>query len=223
MMAYPSEEQKGRAFSVFWMIFQSGTLVGSAIALGILSNSTLPTVSTSVYVAFLIIMLTSIASSWLILPPNSVVRNDGTLVEVTAALSPADEFRHFVQLFRDIRVVALLPVCFSSNYFYSYQGAITVHLFNGRTRALVALLTGLGSILGALLLGFMVDKLPFRRTIRLYVSLAVVGALAVGIWAGGLALQVQFTRASVPPHWDWTEHASIGPIILLGACEYASE
>lgn len=204
---------------VFWMIFQSGTLVGSAIALGILADSTLPTVSTSVYVAFMIIMLTSIATSWLILPPTAVVRSDGTVVELQAALSPKDELRHFVQLFKDIRVVALVPVCFSSNYFYSYQGAITVHLFNGRTRALVALVTGLGSILGALLLGFLVDKLPFRRRVRSFIALGVVSALAVGIWAGGLVSQVQFTRASVPPHWDWTDRASIGHIILLGSCE----
>jgi hypothetical protein len=202
------------------MIFQSGTLVGSAIALGILADSTLPTVSTSVYVAFLIIMLTSIASSWLILPATSVVRNDGTLVELQAALSPKDEFKHFLQLFKDIRVVALVPVCFSSNYFYAYQGAITVHLFNGRTRALVALCTGLGSILGALLLGFLVDKLPYRRRVRSFIGLGVVAGLAVVIWVGGLVLQVSFTRASVPPHWDWEDHASIGPIILLGSCKY---
>lgn len=104
------------------MIFQSGTLVGSAIALGIQANSTLPSVSTSVYVAFLIIMLTSIATSWLILPPNLVVRNDGTMVELTAALGPKEEFSHFIKLFKDKRVVAFFPVCFASNYFYSYQG-----------------------------------------------------------------------------------------------------
>ena len=221
------------------MIFQSGTLVGSAIALGILADSTLPTVSTSVYVAFMIIMLTSIASSWLILPATSVVRNDGTLVEIQAALSPKEEFKHFVRplslppcpptcdivltvqikLFKDIRVVALVPVCFSSNYFYAYQGAITVHLFNGRTRALVALCTGLGSILGALLLGFLVDKLPYRRRVRSFIGLGVVAGLAIVIWIGGLVLQVQFTRASVPPHWDWKDNASIGPIILLGSCK----
>jgi hypothetical protein len=98
------------------MIFQSGTLVGSAIALGIQANSTLPTVSTSVYVAFMIIMLTSIATSWLILPPNSVVRGDGTVVELTAALGPREELSHFLKLFKDKRVVALFPVCFASNY-----------------------------------------------------------------------------------------------------------
>jgi hypothetical protein len=67
MMSYPLEKDKGRSFSLFWVIFQSeslsatlisarwlmrlvGTLVGAAIALGIQYNSTLPGVSTSVYI-----------------------------------------------------------------------------------------------------------------------------------------------------------------------------
>ncbi len=74
MMSYPEEKAKGRSFSLFWSIFQMGTLVGSAIALGILSNSTLPEVSTGVYLAFMIIMLTAIITSWFILPPREPVK-----------------------------------------------------------------------------------------------------------------------------------------------------
>ena len=70
MMSYPLEKDKGRSFSLFWSIFQMGTLIGAAIALGIQANSTLPTVSTGVYLAFMIIMLTAIVTSWLILPPR---------------------------------------------------------------------------------------------------------------------------------------------------------
>jgi hypothetical protein len=70
MMAYPLEKDKGRSFSVFWTIFQLGTLIGAAIALGIEAHSTLPGVSTRVYLAFMIIMLTAIATSWLVLPPR---------------------------------------------------------------------------------------------------------------------------------------------------------
>lgn len=70
MMSYPLEKDKGRSFSLFWSIFQLGTLVGSAIALGIEAHSTLPSVSTGVYLAFMIIMLTAIVTSWLLLPPR---------------------------------------------------------------------------------------------------------------------------------------------------------
>jgi hypothetical protein len=108
MMSYPLEKDKGRSFSVFWTIFQMGTLIGAAIALGIESNSTLPSVSTGVYLAFMIIMLTSIVTSWAVLPPHLVVRGDGTVVELEDSIGPKEEFKAFLALFKDWRMVALL-------------------------------------------------------------------------------------------------------------------
>ena len=35
MMSYPLEKDKGKAFSIFWAIFQFGNLVGSIVALAI--------------------------------------------------------------------------------------------------------------------------------------------------------------------------------------------
>ena len=34
MMGYPTESQKGRFISIFWSIFNLGSVVGSAVALG---------------------------------------------------------------------------------------------------------------------------------------------------------------------------------------------
>ncbi len=42
MMSYPLEKDKGRSFAIFWSLFQLGTLVGAAIALGIEAKSNLP-------------------------------------------------------------------------------------------------------------------------------------------------------------------------------------
>lgn len=217
MMSYPLEKDKGRSFSLFWTIFQLGTLVGAAIALGIEAHSTLPSVSTGVYLAFMIIMLTSIVSSWAVLPPHLVIRGDGTVVELQTALGPKEEFRQFVRLFKDWRMLALFPMFFSSNYFYSYQGAIVAFLFNGRTRALVSLLTGLGSIVGSIFIGVILDRLPFPRRTRSLMGCGVVVFLNILIWSGGLGFQVKFTRATVQAKWDWTNSAAVGPIILIMA------
>ncbi|ORY59625.1 DUF895 domain protein [Pseudomassariella vexata] len=222
MMAYPLEKDKGRSFSVFWTLFQMGTLIGSAITLGIQSHSTMPGVSTAVYVVFMIIMLTAIVTSWLLLPPHLVIRGDGTVVEIDDAITPRQEFKEFGKLFKDWRMIALFPMFFSSNYFYAYQGAITADLFNGRTRALVSLLTGLGSILGSIMIGLITDRLPFGRRKRALGGCAFVLFLNCLIWAAGLGFQVKFTRASTevlgkPIPWDWTVGVSAGPIILLMA------
>lgn len=225
MMSYPTEKDKGRSFSVFWALFQMGTLIGASITLGIQANSTLPSVSTAVYVVFLIIMLIGIALSWLVLPPHLVVRGDRTIVEMDASLSPRQELKQFIELFKDWRMLALFPMFFSSNYFYAYQNALTAALFNGRTRALVALLTGLGSILGSILIGMLTDTLPMNRRLRAVASCGVVFALMCTVWGGGLGFQVKFTRSSEvilgnPIPWDWTVGSAIGQIILMLSCKF---
>ncbi|TWU71703.1 hypothetical protein ED733_003093 [Metarhizium rileyi] len=220
MMSYPLEKDKGRAFTIFWSLFQTGTLIGAAIALGIEFTSTLPGVSNGVYIAFMIIMLTAIATSWLVLPPQAVVRGDGTIVRIAASLTPRQEFIEFLRMFKDWRMIALFPMFFSSNYFYAYQGAITAFLFNGRTRALVALLTGLGSIIGSIIIGIVTDNLPFNRRKRALWSCAFVTFLICLVWAAGVAFQTRFARdqKSVdgePLPWDWTVGVAAGPIVLL--------
>lgn len=224
MMSYPLEKDKGRAFTVFWILFQLGSVLGSAITLGIQFNSVLPSVSSSIYVAMIIIMLTAIVTSWLVLPAHKVVRGDGTLVEVEKAVSPKVEFEEFIKMLKDWRMLALFPMCFASNYFYAYQSAITAYLFNGRTQGLVALVSGLGSITGSILIGLVTDKLPFSRRKRAFIGCATVVVTMCAVWGGGLAFQVQFMRddetvlgAKIP--WDWTVGASVGPIILLCGCE----
>ncbi|KAL3460748.1 major facilitator superfamily domain-containing protein [Aspergillus heterothallicus] len=223
MMAYPLEKDKGRAFSLAWTIFQLGALVGAAIALGIQANSTLPNVSTGVYLVFMIIMLTSIFTSWLILPPHLVIRKDGSTVQVESAASPREELRAFAQQFRDWRLIALFPMFFSSNYFYAYQGALTQFLFTGRARALGSFLTSVGSIIGSLIFGFVTDQVPLSRRSRAITGWYLVLALNCFAWSCGLALQLQFSRGSTSLQgqvlpWDWTHAPSYAPLLLL--CAY---
>ncbi len=49
-MSYPLEKDKGKAFAVFWAIFQFGSLIGSLIALAInIRSGKLGAVSTATY------------------------------------------------------------------------------------------------------------------------------------------------------------------------------
>jgi drug/metabolite transporter (DMT)-like permease len=51
MMSYPLEKDKGKAFGVFWAIFQFGSFIGAIIALAInLRQGHLDAVATSTYI-----------------------------------------------------------------------------------------------------------------------------------------------------------------------------
>jgi MFS family permease len=50
MMSYPLEKDKGKAFGIFWAIFQFGSFIGSVIALAInIRSGKLSAVSTATY------------------------------------------------------------------------------------------------------------------------------------------------------------------------------
>jgi hypothetical protein len=64
MMSYPLEKDKGKAFAVFWAIFQFGSLIGSLIALAInIRSGQLSAVSTATYLVKLLYPFSSICTS----------------------------------------------------------------------------------------------------------------------------------------------------------------
>jgi Ion channel regulatory protein UNC-93 len=59
MMSYPLEKDKGKAFGIFWAIFQFGSFIGSVIALAInIRSGKLSAVSTATYLVSLMTMCT---------------------------------------------------------------------------------------------------------------------------------------------------------------------
>ncbi|KAI0041653.1 MFS general substrate transporter [Auriscalpium vulgare] len=208
MMSYPLEKDKGKAFGIFWAIFQLGSFIGAVIALAInIRSGQLSAVSTSTYLAFIIIMFIGTASTMLIMPPQRIVRSDGTIVKVEAASSPRQEFHNFISVLKDWRMIALMPMFFASNYFYAYQGAVNAFYFDGPTRALNATLEGAGAIFGALIIGFLVlDGKRYRRRTRGFLGLAFVFVVTTVVWSCGLSWQVKFTRASVSPKLHYKDH-----------------
>ncbi|OSX56942.1 hypothetical protein POSPLADRAFT_1158233 [Postia placenta MAD-698-R-SB12] len=197
MMSYPLEKDKGKAFAIFWAIFQSGSLIGSLIALAInIRRGGLNAVSTSTYIAFLVIIFVGVASAFLVLPPNHIVRGDGTLVKLQAVSKPRQELVGMWNTLKDWRLVALLPMFFASNYFYAYQGAVNTACFDDPTRALNSVLESAGAIIGALLIGpFVLDLKWLPRRTRGYFGLGVVVVIVIPLWSCGLAWQVTFDRA----------------------------
>lgn len=203
MMSYPLEKDKGKAFSIFWAMFQFGAFMGSIIALAInIRQGELDAVATGTYIAFLIIIFIGVASAFLVLGPNRIVRSDGTLVKLQARTTVSEEISGIIRLFKDWRMLALTPMFFASNYFYAYQGAVNAVVFDGPTRALNATLEGAGAIIGALMIGFLVlDGNMFwkaKRRTRGYCGLAVVVVMIIIIWSVALGWQVTFTRADFP-------------------------
>jgi len=120
MLSYPLESEKGRSFSIFWAIFNSGSLMGGLIALGInLKQGGLDAVKVSTYIAFFAVIMVGVALTWTLLPPNRVVRTDGTLVKLEQSNTARQEIGALLSTLKKRQILLLLPMFFASNVSYS--------------------------------------------------------------------------------------------------------
>lgn len=67
------------------------------------------------------IIILGICLSWSILPPNKVIRSDGTIIKVDAHTSPGQEFKSLLTTLKARKTLLLIPTMLASNFFYSYQ------------------------------------------------------------------------------------------------------
>ena len=85
-MAYPAQEEKGFATALFWILFNSGAVVGGLLTL--LTNyhaASAAAPSTTTLVCFLSVMLGGTALTALLVPPERVLRRDGRRVNTVSA------------------------------------------------------------------------------------------------------------------------------------------
>lgn len=222
MMSYPEEENKGKYFGIFWSIFNCGAILGSVIPLGLEWHNGKSEVSTRTYVAIMVVMGFGSVLTLLLLPPTQVVRQDGSPVAIYKYSSCRTEATGILKLFLDWRILCLIPMFFTSNWFYTYQFNVVNGggLFTTRTRALNGTLYWTSQILGSNLMGNLLDFKYVRRRTRAFYGLGVLFVSLMVIWGSGFHFQTSFTRMSVLhlPEADRIDIADsrryAGPVVL---------
>jgi len=233
MISYPQEDQKGRYFAWFWAIFNMGAVIGSLIPLGQNINvKTDSTVTDGTYIGFIVLMFLGACIALFLVNAKDVVRYDGS--HVILMKNPTWQ-TELVGLWETLKyepfVIALFPMFWSSNWFYTYQqNSVNAARFDTRTRALNGLLYYLAQIAGALILGYALDTERWSRSIRAKACLAMLLVATLSIYGGGYAWQKTYTRWNVNtavdlitglpinpnalPPWDWETKGYVGPMFL---------
>lgn len=208
MMSYPTKRDKDRSYNLFWSLFQLGTLVRHRRLHRHHHHSA----------DVCRIQLARAAAA----PRHPRRRRKGRGPGISGTAAGA--LSSLCACLKTGACWHCFPCSSAPTTFYSYQGAITSFLFNDRTRALVALLTGLGSIIGSVIIGLLKDTLPFPRRNSSLVASAAVFLMVCAVWGGGVAFQLDFQRGDTvlrgkPLPWDWMDSPSGGPIVMMFACE----
>ncbi|KAK3315456.1 major facilitator superfamily domain-containing protein [Apodospora peruviana] len=225
MVSYPTENQKGRYISYFWIIFNLGAVIGSLIPLGQNINSISGPVSDGTYVGFIVLMATGAVLALFLCNAGNVQREDGSHVILMKNPSWKSEILGLVETITNAPwVVLLFPMFFASNIFYTYQqNDMNGAHFNTRTRALNNTLYWTSQIFGAIVCGYALDFGKARRSLRAKASLVFLVVLTFVIWGAGWAWQKQQVVREVVEDKehefvgvDWTAGGEkfVGPMFL---------
>ncbi|KAJ2317098.1 hypothetical protein H4S02_004159 [Coemansia sp. RSA 2611] len=220
MVSYPSENEKGKFIALFFVIFNMGGLLGGVLPFAI-NYSRSGALTDSVYVLFVILECAGSVVALLLVPPTSVVRNDGSHATIRQSSSARQETLEVVKLFRNRWMLLLLPMSFSSNFFYGYCfSAYNGALFTLRTRGFNNLLYWSASILSSFALYLLLDYSRWTRRGRGVFSVAAIFITSNAVWACTLVVQLRYTRGGELTDYpggqiDFLDHGrAAGPIAL---------
>ncbi|ORX64055.1 hypothetical protein K493DRAFT_368752 [Basidiobolus meristosporus CBS 931.73] len=159
MMLYPSENQKGRAVGIFWIIFNTGAVLGSFIPFGLNFNSTAAKVNTATHYVLMVLMVIGALLGLGLIPLEKVVREDGSRLQVSKFENVGSEIIEILKLFKSKNMLLLLSLCVTSNWFYSYQySAVNGVLFNVRTRSFNSAFYWGSQMIGSHSVGLLLDN-----------------------------------------------------------------
>ncbi|KAJ2511546.1 hypothetical protein GGI11_005069 [Coemansia sp. RSA 2049] len=195
MVSYPREEEKGRYIAVFWIIFNLGGMLGGILPFAINYHSDKDSLSDGVYIAFVVLECLGACLGLVLAPPSKVVRSDGTSVVLVKYTNAGREAIEIIKLFLNPMMLSLIPMCFTSNFFYTYQfGPVNASIFNLRTRGFNNIFYWGFQMLAAYLLSFLLDNTQMTRRKRGLVAFGIVAVFFNCIWGGSLKLQLRYTH-----------------------------
>jgi Major Facilitator Superfamily len=223
--AYAEEKEKGLFRAIQWVGNVCGSAVGASVALGVSWNSASLSVPHSVYIIFIVIQCCSVIFALLLLPSDRLRRADGTALAAFPRISLWDSIKMTMGLFKDWRIVLMIPVCFTPEMFFPFQSSMNAYAFDLRTRTLNSLLNNLIQIPVTLFVGFLLDtnRIKSRKT-RAFLGITfdaiwITGAyIAQTIWLSSW----KFNRSVAGPSIDCTDSSYAGAVVIymLYAAQY---
>ncbi|KAF9176134.1 hypothetical protein BGZ49_006640, partial [Haplosporangium sp. Z 27] len=129
-----------------------------------------------------------------LLPANKVFRKDGSMVVKVKYSSPLLELKTIFALFKDWRMLCLVPMFFTSNWIYTYQwNAVNAFNFSTpRSRSMNSTFYWMAQIFASILYGRFLDHAQWSRPTRARYGLFLLTFILIGTWIGGIIFQTTF-------------------------------
>ncbi|KAG0356622.1 hypothetical protein BG005_004449 [Podila minutissima] len=194
-----------------------GAVLGSVIAFGINYNLTeAQSLGDPTYIVFLTIMGCGTLIALSLAPPTSVTHSNGDHIQIQKFPTWIGEIKAILRLFLDWRMLVLVPMFLSSNWFYSYQfSTVNGRYFSIRTQSLNNILYWASQIGGSYSFARVLDFQGVNHRTRALWGLVIITCFFIATWTGGIFFQRTYTIDEPKPNHDFKEGASyVGPLFL---------
>lgn len=123
--AYPEEREKGSYATMLMNMQGLGSVIGGIIPVIINRNKdTAAGVPRPVYISFIVIMVIGALITLLLLRPQKLKRDDGSVVAVHPPRGAWEELRSNLLIFSDPILLIMLPAFFPAEGFLVYSGSV---------------------------------------------------------------------------------------------------
>ncbi|GAA5881917.1 hypothetical protein JCM3774_001295 [Rhodotorula dairenensis] len=205
VLSYPEQHKRGRYLAV-WLFFKnSGTILAGAINLGTnIHRSKGGKVNYKTLLAFIALQVLALPFAFLISKPEKVQRDDRSPVPMPAKTTVKEQLKALWQACSTQKVGVLLPIFFSSWFYWGYSSSFLTLYFSVRARALASFLSAISGVIATTGLGFFLDSQRLSIAARARIGAAGVMTLFSGILIWAIVVQHGFTQNN-PGKLDWTD------------------
>ena len=222
-MSYSEEDERGSFIAISVNLQAVGAAIGGLIPLIINRNSQeVAGVPVAVYIIILCMMGVACLIATGLRPPWKVIRGDGTQVATIRSRGFLEELKANVEVFKDWRLVLMIPAFLPSETFLVYGGSVNAYGNDLRTRCLLSFCAVCFQIPCGYGLQKILDHTAWSRRKRAFVSLATVSTPLMASWIWEIIRVRNYDRANPPAQpLDWSE-PRFGPTFVLFVMRWVS-
>ncbi|KAK4450147.1 major facilitator superfamily domain-containing protein [Podospora aff. communis PSN243] len=205
VLSYPEHAKRGR-YLALWLAFKnSGQLIGGAINLGLNANtSTAGKVSWVTILVFVVLQACALPLSFLLSPPHKTNRADGSKIVVEARTSTSEQLRQLWKTATTKQIGLLLPIFFSSWFYWGYLSSFLTIYFSVRARALASFLSAITGTIACGLFGLFLDSQKLTVKTRIRSGFLLSCGLFTLMWIWVMYIQHEYEFVTKPKGLDWT-------------------
>ncbi|PVH97514.1 hypothetical protein DM02DRAFT_674063 [Periconia macrospinosa] len=217
--AYPEESEKGSYATTLMNMQGLGSVIGGIIPVIINKDKdTAAGVPRAVYISFIVIMIVGGLITLLLLRPQELKRDDGSVVAVHPPRGAWEELKSNLLIFSDPVLLIMIPAFFPAEGFLVYSGSVNAYLNSLRVRSLLSFIAVCLQIPAGWALQWILDRPQWGRRKRGLIGLTVVAVPMVAAWIWEMIRVRNYNRHIVvtdPTDWDEPKFGWIFVLFML--------